>query len=400
MKEHLFTTVQAIFSRPLRSLLTILGMFVGVFGIIFLVSIGNAAKNYVLGEFKSMGQNIIIIQPGRSESRSSFSMPVGASGDDLTLSDVRLLEQQATKLQAVTGLVFGTAKVKNLGNLFNANLFGSSNKLFSILTIPIKIGTVFSQADDDSYHKVVVLGAEVAYKLFADKNPLGGYVKINDHNFRVIGVTLKMGEKLGFNFDNAIFIPTKPALRLVNDKKLFGIRARALNKSVINEAVVEIKSILSSRRNGEEDFTVVTQEALENSMNTILNMLTYVLAAIASISIFIAGVSIMNILLVTISERIAEIGIRRAVGASKTSIMLQFILEGLFFSLIGGGLAIIFSLLVTNLLSLYFDSFNLIPPNWIILTSILVSIATGVLFSIIPAYRAAAIDPVVALKGE
>jgi putative ABC transport system permease protein len=245
-----------------------------------------------------------------------------------------------------------------------------------------------------------VLGSVIKEKLFGSEAALGRSVKLNQTEFKVIGVARSAGDKLGFNIDEFAFIPTKTAMRLFNDDKLFGIRAKSSSRVSIETAVDEISEVLKERRNGEEDFTVVTQVAIMDSLQGILGMLSYVLGAIASISMLVGGIGIMNITLVSVSERTQEIGIRRALGASQRNILTQFLLESLILSVISGILGIIGSLMLSGSLSLFYPSFDMSPPAWIFLPAFFLAVFIGGLFGVLPAVKASRIEILDALRHE
>ncbi len=246
-----------------------------------------------------------------------------------------------------------------------------------------------------------MIGHNVAQNLFgAGVNPLGKLIKVNNSEHRVIGVIAQTGEKLGMNIDEFVIVPTKSAMRLFNTNNLFGIRAQARSKDVFEEAVSEISQILQTKHNGEEDFTIITQKSMVESMNTILNMLTYALGGIAFISMVVGGIGIMNIMLVSVTERTREIGIRRAVGARRRDILVQFLVEAIELSVTGGLLGIIFSLLITFTFYAIYPKFDMRPPVWILIPAFLLSVLTGVIFGVWPARKASKIQTIDALRYE
>ena len=366
LKKILIQSMEALVENKLRSLLTMLGMIIGVSAVILLVSVGTGAKRYITSEFESLGTNFISIQPGKTDKKSNMGPPVSSSKGKLTLSDVDALIKTSPSLTAVSGIMFGAGTVKNDDATQNINIMGSNEQFIKIFKMDIAEGNYISKEEDESGRRVVVLGHEVKKALFGNANALGKLVKINESEHRVIGVIKEAGNKLGFNVDEIIFIPTRSALRLFNSDKLFGIRAAARSREGINEAVKELTLILKERHNNEEDFTVITQVNMLESMNTILNMLTYALAAIALISMLVGGIGIMNIMLVSVTERTREIGIRRAVGARRADILRQFITEAVVISVSGGLIGILISLLITNIFIMFFPSFDARPPFWIL----------------------------------
>ncbi len=400
LRETLRLSCESLLSQKLRTLLTVLGMVIGVGSIVLLVSVGQGAKNYVLREFEGLGTNLIVVQPGKSDRKTHFGPPVGAAQRKMTTADVTAIEKRAVNLEAVSGLVLGTVGVRHEDSLSNITVFGTNEQFPSILTVNIGAGAYFTREEDEYGRRVVVLGQNVVRDLFGDTSPLGQTVKLNESEFRVVGVLAPMGDKLGLNFDELGFIPTQAALRLFNDDKLFGIRAKASSRVGIDDAVAEITEILRERRDGEEDFTVITQVSMMESLNTILNMLTYVLVAIAAISMVVGGIGIMNIMWVTVVERTQEIGIRRAVGARRRDILQQILAEAVALSVLGGATGVLGAASFTYILYLIFPSFDMRAPSWIMAPAFLVAVVTGIVFGVGPAWRASRLETLDALRYE
>lgn len=300
----------------------------------------------------------------------------------------------------MTGITFGAGAIKYEGVTSNMSIMGANDRLVKIFNIKIGLGGYFTREDEEAGRRLVVLGHKVAKNIFGDENPLGRLVKINESEHRVVGVTQKMGESLGFNMDDLVIVPTKSSLRLFNEERLTGIRAKAKSKVSIDDAVNEIRDILKHRRNGEEDFTVLTQASMLQTMNTILGMLTYVLGGIAMISMVVGGIGIMNIMLVSVTERTREIGIRRAVGARSRDILKQFIAEAILLSLMGGLTGLIGSVGITYLVYFAKPSFDMRAPLWIVIPAFLMSFVSGLLFGVWPARKAARIQTIEALRYE
>jgi putative ABC transport system permease protein len=400
LKEIGRLALESLLVQKLRTGLTILGMVIGVGSIVLLVSLGQGAKNYVTGEFEGLGTNLIIIQPGKSDKKTHLGPPVGAAQRKMTTADVLAIEKRAFNVEAVSGLVLGTVSVRFEDALSNITVFGTNEQFPQILSVPVARGSYFSREEDEYGRRVVVLGQNVARELFGEDDPIGQTVKMNESEFRIIGVLAPMGNKLGLDFDELGFIPTEAGLRLFNDDKLFGIRAKASSRVSVDDAVDEMTEILKERRDGEEDFTVLTQVSMMESMNTILNMLTYVLAAIAAISMIVGGIGIMNIMWVTVVERTQEIGIRRAVGARRVDILKQLLAEAVALSVLGGLVGVGGAVVITVGLFVVFPSFDMRAPLWIIAPAFLVAFLVGVVFGVVPAWRASRIEILDALRYE
>ncbi len=400
LREVARLSFEALLANRFRAALTMLGMVIGVGSVILLVSIGTGAKRYILNEFEGLGSNLIMVQPGRTDKKSNLGPPIGAAQRKMTIADIVALEKRAYNLEAVTGIVFGTATVKAEGSTSNVNVFGSNDLFTKILNFHVEHGAWFTREEDDYGRRVVLLGKNVSEDLFGDAIPLGKTVRINESEYRIIGIMGSIGDKIGMNFDEFVFVPTHAALRLFNDDKLFGIRAKARSKAGVDDAIEEIKEILKERRDGEEDFTIITQGAMLASMNTILSMLTYVLAAIAGISMLVGGIGIMNIMLVSVAERTSEIGIRRAVGARQRDILTQFLAESIVLSLIGCLTGLLGAAAITQIAHWFLPSFDLRPPGWIIAPTFFGAVAVGVIFGVWPARKASKIETLEALRYE
>jgi putative ABC transport system permease protein len=400
LKETIRLSIESLRSQKLRTLLTVLGMVIGVGAIVLLVSVGQGAKNYVLKEFEGLGTNLIVIQPGKSDKKTHFGPPVGAAQRKMTTADVTAIEKRAVNLEAVSGLVLGTVSVRYEDSISNITVFGTNEQFPQILTINIGAGEYFTREEDEYGRRVVVLGQNVVRELFGERSPLGQSVKLNESEYKIVGVLAPMGDKLGLNFDELGFIPTQAALRLFNDDKLFGIRAKASSRIGVDDAVEEITEILKERRDGEEDFTVITQVSMMESMNTILSMLTYVLAAIAAISMVVGGIGIMNIMWVTVVERTQEIGIRRAVGARRRDILQQLLAEAVSLSLLGGFIGVGGAALFTYGLYIFFPAFDMRAPAWIMVPAFLVAVVVGIAFGVGPAVKASRLETLDALRYE
>ncbi len=400
MKKILAQSFEALYANKLRSSLTMLGMIIGVGAVILLVSVGTGAKRYITEEFESLGTNIILVQPGKTDKKSSMGAPVTSSKGKLTMGDVDALLKRSRELSAVSGVMFGASTIKNDDASGNINVLGCSDQFIKIFNMKIHEGNFITKEDEDSGRRVVVLGWGIKQSLFGDTNPLGKLVKVNESEHRVIGIIKPTGDKLGFNVDEIAFVPTKSGLRLFNTTNLFGIRASSKSRSGMDQAVSDLTEILKERHNGEVDFTVITQVTMLESMNTILNMLTYALMAIALISMLVGGIGIMNIMLVSVTERTREIGIRRAIGAKRRDILNQFIAEAITLSLTGGTIGIVSSLVITWGLFFAFPNFDMRPPFWILPPAFLMSLSTGLIFGVWPARKAALIQTIDALRYE
>lgn len=400
IREVLLLSFESLRANKLRSSLTMLGMVIGVAAVILLVSIGNGARNYINDEFEGLGTNLIVIQPGKRDGSSTLGPPIGNTRRPLTLNDVEAIEKQANSVEAVTPLMVATGTIKYRDKSANEQILGGSEAMNVVFIMKVQYGAFFNREEVEAGRRVAILGNKIAHELFGNESAVGQLVRISDSEHRIVAVLESAGEKLGFDMDHMVLIPTKDAMRLFNEDKLFGIRAKARSRAGMDDAVDEIQRILKNRHNGNDDFTIVTQVAIMGTLGTIMGMLTYVLAGIAMISMLVGGIGIMNIMLVSVTERTREIGIRRAVGARRRDILKQFLWEAILLSVLAGLIGVLGSLALTHIISLFTPKFNMRAPFWILPPAFLVSLGTGVIFGVWPARKASKIQTIDALRYE
>lgn len=392
--------INALINNKMRAFLTILGLVIGVYAVIVLVAAGTGAKRFIVSQFEGLGSNLIAVQPGRSDVRSGFTPTIGSTQRKLRIGDVEALKRRGRHIESVTGLMFGTATLRYQGRSTNVNLMGVNDQFIHMFNMVLRSGQYFGKDQARFGRRVVVLGASVAKRLFEDQAPVGRAVKVNQATYRVIGVIARAGQVIGFNLDEIVHVPTRSAMRIFNDDALFGIRVKARSKSGLADTQAEIIEILKKRHHGHEDFTLDTQESMMDTLATILDMLTYMLMAIALISIVVGGVGIMNIMLVSVTERTREIGIRRAVGARRSDILKQFIAEAVILSATGGTVGIVLAYATCYTVNVFTSGFDMTPPLWVLLPATGISLGVGVGFGVWPALKAARTETITALRAQ
>ena len=263
-----------------------------------------------------------------------------------------------------------------------------------------EVGSFLPRADDGSEKQVAILGRKIKDELFPGENPLGKRVLVDDRRFRVIGVMQKKGRSLGLDLDDLIFIPVAAAQEIFNRDRLQEILAHAPTEAGLKRGAVEAKAILLSRHDTKEDFTVHNQDDMMAVLTTIMGVLTYALAGIAGISLLVGGIGIMNIMLVSVTERTREIGIRKAVGARKSDILVQFLIESVILSSAGGLAGVLLGVGVGQGLKTVFPDMPIVFPVWAVLMAFGFSFLVGVFFGVYPARRASRLDPIAALRVE
>ncbi len=390
----------ALYSNRMRSGLSILGIIIGVSAVMVLTTLGQGAKDYINNEFSGLGTNLIIIQPGKMEQNTSFPMAGIYGTKPLTIDDSDAVKRLCRTCMGVSPVIIGTSKVKYSNVVKNFDIFGVGADFPNIINVEIQTGHFFSEEDYKNRRKLCLIGYAVKEKIFGSINPLGKMIKIGNSGFRIIGVMVKKGNVLGYDMDNMVYISTTAAQRLFNTDRLFGIRTKARYRAQVEKAVEEVKKILLKRKRGEEDFSIMTQFSMMSTLDSIMNVLTSILVGIACISLVVGGIGIMNIMLVSVKERTREIGIRKAVGATKTDIIIQFLIESAILSATGGMAGYLLSTVGSLLIPLFINNFPVNIPLWSIFIALFFSSFVGVFFGVYPAYKAAKVNPIESLRYE
>ena len=390
-------SIRASSGYPTRTLLMLLAMAIGVASVILLTALGEGARLYVTREFASLGTNLLIVLPGRSETTGGPPPLMGETPRDLTLEDALSLTRSSA-VRRVAPITVGSAPVswKHLDR--EVTILGSTPELFEIRQLSMGQGRFIPSGDPTRGSAVCVIGYKLKKELFGNQSPVGEWARIGDRRFRVIGVLAKKGQSLGLDMGDVVVIPVASAQALFNTSALFRIIVQANGRDAIPKAKKAILSIVRERHEGEDDVTVITQDALLSTFDRIFKTLTLSVAGIASISLAVAGILIMNVMLIAVSQRTAEIGLLKAVGSSGGQILTLFLAESAVLSLAGAGLGLVIGFFATWALARAFPNFPITVPIWALGAASGVSVLTGLIFGVLPARRAANLDPVQALS--
>jgi putative ABC transport system permease protein len=388
--------LQALRGHRLRTALTLLGMGIGIAAVVLLTALGEGARLYVTDQFASLGSNLLIVLPGKTE--TTGNMPFfGGTPRDLTLRDAEAILQRVPRVRWLAPLAIGTGRVGYRDRRRQMTVMGSTSDLLEVRRLTIASGRFLPSIDADRAAPVAVIGRTVQRELFREESPLGRSIRIGDWRFRVVGVLAEKGQSLGFDMDDVVIIPVASGLRIFNQSSLFRILIEVGVHAEIDTARQEIIALMTERH-GEEDVTILTQDSMLSAFNRILGALTLGLAGIAAISLAVAGIGIMNVMLVSVSERTSEIGLLKALGAAPSSIMKVFLVEAALLSLLGGGFGLLAGYGGARLLAHLMPALPAQPPDWAVAAAMAVSLGAGIAFGVLPARRAARLDPVAALS--
>lgn len=383
----------------IRTGLMLLAMSIGVAAVGMLTALGEGARRYVGSSFSELGTNLIIVLPGRSETTGAAPPLMGETPRDLTLSDALALTR-SRHVHRVAPVMIGSAPASKGSRERDVTIVGSTSELKEVRHLNMVRGRFIPPGDSYRASPVVVIGEKLKKELFANANPIGAWIRLGDRRYRVIGVLGSMGQSLGFDFSDIAVIPVVSAESLFNTSSLFRILVQTRSRENIAKAKQFVRETIRSRHDGEDDVTIITQDALLSTFDNIFKALTYTVAGIAAISLAVAGILIMNVMLVAVSQRTREIGLLKAVGASSRQVLALFIAEAALLSLLGATIGLVIAHGVITAAATLYPEFPLAAPLWAPIAAGLVAIGSGLVFGWLPAKRAAQLDPVSALSGR
>lgn len=391
-------TFTAVNGHRLRTALTLLAMSIGVAAVVVLTALGQGARNYISGEFASLGTNLLTVLPGRSETTGgSPAMFVGETPRDLTLDDALALKRHHS-VKRVAPMVIGSAPVSRGGLSREVPTMGSSADLIYTMRVNLAQGSFLPDTELTQSSPVVVLGNKLKNELFGNESALGEWVRIGDRRFRVIGVLAQEGRSIGMDVEDIAIIPVSNALALYNSPSLFRVFVETRHREDRDAVKEFILKTIRDRHQGEEDITVMSPDAILKTFDNILYSLTMGVAGIAAISLAVAGILVMNVMLISVSQRTAEIGLLKSLGAPPRQIKILFLSEAVVLSLLGSFVGVIIGYIGTAVVGGLYPEFPAQAPLWAVLAAISVAMITGLIFGVSPAKRAAALDPVQALS--
>lgn len=400
LREIFTLAFQSIRRNKTRSVLTMLGIIIGVAAVILLVSLGAGLQKYITGQFEQLGSNLVVVLPGRVSLEGGFSQGSAPNfmGSKLTVEQAAEISRLGGPIQEAGAAIETSAAIKYLGKSKYTTVAGITANYGRIRNIQVTQGRNISETDVTLGRKVVILGKGIASTLFGQSEAIGKEITVGEERFQVIGILEQLGTAgIGFDVDNFVAIPVTAGQRLAGTDAVQTIVVKATSKEVIPQAIAVTKKYFLNQGLTADDFSVLDQSNLLSTINSILGVLTAALGGIAAISLVVGGVGIMNIMLVSVTERTREIGLRKAVGAKPKDILIQFLIEAVTLSAFGGTVGILIGAGGATVINKFFPTS---VPAWAVILAFSVSALVGIVFGVAPAIRASKLNPIDALRYE
>jgi putative ABC transport system permease protein len=398
MQELLWLAARALAAHRLRTLLSMLGITIGITAVILLTSLGEGTRQYMVKQFSQFGTNLIGVHPGKSK---TVGLPgaIGGTTHKLTLDDAEALGR-LPGVDAMVPVAWGTARVEAGNRGRSVAVYGVSPEISKVWSWDLRVGRFWPAGDPRQAPAEAVLGAKVKRELFGDASPLGGFVHIAGTRFRVTGLMESKGRMLGFDLDDSAFIPVARAMKLFNLSELTEVDLVYGQAAATREIEQSVIALMKERHDGEEDVTVVTQDAMLEVFDNVMNVVTMAVGAIGGISLLVGAVGILTMMWITVGERTAEIGLLRSIGATRSQVLTLFLSEAALLSLVGGGAGLALGLTICALLRAVVPGLPIATPPEYVAAALAISLVTGLSSGVLPARRAARLDPIEALRAE
>jgi len=396
LRDQLRFAAQNVLAARWRTLWIVLAMAIGTAGVVLLTWLGESGRRYVTDQFASLGTDLVIVLPGRSETTGGAPPILGETARDLTLDDALAL-QRSHAVRRVAPIQAGSVTVARGNRSREAMVLGSTAELLEVRRLHLAAGAFLPPGDPHRSTPVCVLGATLARELFGNDPVLGAWVRLGDRRFRVIGLLANEGRSLGTDLDEVVVVPVAASMALFDREGMFRVLVEAGSREVVPTVVAHVERSIAARHEGENDVTVITQAAVLGTFDGILRALTLAVAGIAAISLVVAGILVLNVMVVSVTQRRVEVGLLKALGAAPATILQVFLWEAVLLSFLGAGSGLLGSEVVSRVAASFVPELNGDPPAWAAGAALLVAVGIGVAFGTGPAVRAARLDPVAAL---
>ena len=396
--EMLRLAVGSLAGHRLRTALSMLGVAIGIASVILLTSIGEGTRRYVLDQFSQFGTNILGIAPGKAETMGIPGV-LGGTTHKLTIDDAVSL-QRIAGVEEVVAAAYGSARVTAGGRGRSVFIYGVTPNIPRAWKFGLRQGSFWPEGDPQRGYQVVVLGPRLKRELFGDGNALGQFVRISGTRFRVIGIMASKGQFLGFDIDDAAYIPVASAMKLFNLPELTEVHVLYSHAGLTGRVKADVTAVLTRRHGGKEDFTVTTQAAMLEVFDNVMNVVTLAVGAIGGISLLVGAIGILTMMWIAVGERTSEIGLARAIGATRRQVNALFLAEAAALAGLGGIAGVTAGLGLSALLRLAVPGLPIHTPPLFVVLAVAISLATGLLSGVLPARRAAGLDPIEALRAE
>ena len=388
----------AVRAHRLRSFLSMVGIAIGIASVILLTSIGEGTRGYIVAQFTQFGTNILVVSPGKSK---TIGLPgvLGGTTHPLTIDDAVAIGR-LPEIEAVVPLAFAQARVEARGRGRSVIVYGVTPEIPRVWQFRVRQGAFWLSGDPTRGSPFVVLGPKLKRELFDDANALGSFVRIAGRRFRIVGIMEPKGRMLGFDIDDAVYVPVSIAMKAFNLSELTEIDAIYGSSTSVERAEAAVRELMIRRHNDSEDFTLLTQEAMLEVFGNIMEVITMSVGAIAGISLLVGAIGILTMMWISVGERTVEIGLVRALGATRGQVQYLFLVEAAILAVIGGLLGVATGLALCSVLRAAVPGLPIETPMSFVAMALGVSLATGLASGVLPARRAADLDPIEALRTE
>ncbi|MEK9765954.1 MAG: ABC transporter permease [Thalassolituus sp.] len=399
LQDHLTFTLRSVTRQRFRTTMQLVAMAIGVLAVVLLTGIGEGGRRFVMAEFASLGNDVLVMLPGRKETTGGLPPLTGEGTRDITLEDAQSL-LRISGVKSIAPIVVGTSRLSISGLSRDSLVLGTTQDFFTIRDLNFSQGQAYKTREGSRSRAECTLGATLRDELFGPRRALGEWINVGDYRCRVTGVLTDSGTGFGFDMSNALIVPVDNAMQIFNTEGLFRVMIQIEDTDAVPAMTTAIENQMQMRHDGQLDITIVTPDSLLSAFNNVLMIMTFAVAGIAAISLLVAGVLIMNMTLIGVAQRRAEIGLLKALGASSREVRLLFITEATLLAISGAVLGMLIAEVILMALRIKFPEVPFATPIWASTSAIGLSALAGVLFSWIPAQKAAKLPPVLALQAQ